>query len=194
MVHLTCHFMRKISYTYKHTCIFKISYLMMHDLVLITINQLFKNLSRHSLPPLKRISSRDSDEMVPQNWYIITKYINYKNLEVQCGVGIGVRRSMQQGCIHINQRYQRSANDTIVQPPLFSTSRGVLVVMVPDDHPSTSPHAPKQNRQIHEVLGRIVASQFIAHGPIAKENNYKIKDIASRYKGENRRSEMLIDS
>ena len=38
--------------------------------------------------------------------------------------------------------------------------------------------------QIHEVLGRIVASQFIAHGPIAKENNYKIKDIASRYKGE----------
>ena len=31
-----------------------------------------------------------------------------------------------------------------MQPPLFSTSRGVLVVMVPDDRPSTSPHAPNR--------------------------------------------------
>ena len=115
---------------------------------------------------------------------MITKCITYKNLEVQCGGGIGIRRSIQQGRIHINPRYQRIPNNTIVQPPLFSTSRDVLVVMVPDDRPSTSPHAPKQNRQIHEVFGCIVAPQFVAHGPIAKENNYKIKDIASRYKGE----------
>ena len=40
MVHLTCHLMCKISYTQKHTYIhlqyFKVFYLMMHDLVLIT--------------------------------------------------------------------------------------------------------------------------------------------------------------
>ena len=94
--------------------------------------------------PLKRISSRDSDEVVPLNWYIITKCIIYKNLEVQCGGGIGIRKSIRQGRIHINPRYQRIPNDTIVQPPLFSTSRDVLVVMVLDDRPSTSPHAPNR--------------------------------------------------
>ena len=64
MVHLTCHFMCKILYTHKHTNIhmqhFKVCYLMMHDLLLITLNWLFKIMGRHSLPPLKRISSRDS--------------------------------------------------------------------------------------------------------------------------------------
>ena len=76
---------------------------------------------------------------------------------------------MQQGRIHINPRYQRFPNDTIVQPPLFSTSRDVLVVMVPDDRPSTSPHSPKQNKQIHKVLGRIVAPQFIAQDPLQRK-------------------------
>ena len=64
MVHLTSHFMRKFHIhinTHAYTCIFKVSYLMMHDLVLITLNWLFKHLGRHSLPPLKRISPRDSE-------------------------------------------------------------------------------------------------------------------------------------
>jgi len=55
MVHLTCHFMFKISYTQKHTYIhiqyFKVFYLMMHNLVLITLIGYLKTWAVTAYPP-----------------------------------------------------------------------------------------------------------------------------------------------